>query len=287
MGGHVVAHEVGGHARHERVGAAAEQERLQRRNHLFRGAEPPQPHARAEDLGKRPRADDTPAAIERVERGQRLALEAQLAVGVVFEDQRVELVRERDQLLAAPQRLARPRRVVEVHDRIDELARASRAPEALEPLAHGVGDDALVVHRHVQHVRPVTPDRIQRTGEGRRLRDDGVARIHERAEGQRERLARAVGHHDVLGRCLHQLEELVLVADQLAQPEVALRIAVGHRLRALGRHHLRGGLDHSLVRERDGVRITAAELEQWAHGLPRRGERHRVTGTGGEQGLEG
>ena len=48
----------------------------------------------------RARAHHPAAAVEGVERGEVLALEAQLAVGVVLEDQRVVLVGQVDQLPA-------------------------------------------------------------------------------------------------------------------------------------------------------------------------------------------
>jgi len=49
-----------------------------------------------------------------------------------------------------------------------------------------------------------------------RLADDRIAGIHEGAERQRQRGAGPVGHEDVVRRHVEVLEELVLVADQLA-----------------------------------------------------------------------
>src|SRR5439155_13102430 len=98
---HVAAHVVRGHARHERIDAAAEEKALEGGNHLARGAQPAETDARAEDLRQRARADHAPARVERVERRQRLALEAQLAVGVVLEDEGLVLLGERYQGLPA------------------------------------------------------------------------------------------------------------------------------------------------------------------------------------------
>jgi len=88
---------------------------------------------------------------------------------------------------------------------------------------------------------------------------------------------------------LHLLEELVLVADQLPQAAVALRLAVRHGRRALGLHHVGGGLDHAFVGERGGIGIAAAELVEGAHRRARGGDgdapaNPRATG---EQRLEG
>ena len=249
MGGHVVAHEGRRHAGHERADATPEEESLEGGNHLARCCEPAEPHAGAQDLRERPGADDPAMAIERVERRQRLALEAQLPVGVVLEDERVVLVGELDQLVPPAQGLGRARGVLEVHDRVDELAAPSLAAQRLEPRADGGGHDALGVDGHVEDLRAMALDRDERSRERRGLGDDGVAGIDEGAEGERERVAGAVGDDDVLGLDLEPLEPLVLLADQLAQPPVALRLPVGHRGRALGLHHPGGRLDHPVVGE--------------------------------------
>ena len=76
MLGHVVAQEVGRHTRGERVHSAAEQEALEHGDHRLRRAEPAEPEPGAEDLRHGARADHPAVRIERVERGQGLALEA-------------------------------------------------------------------------------------------------------------------------------------------------------------------------------------------------------------------
>src|SRR5439155_1399850 len=100
----------------------------------------------------------------------------------------------------------------------------------------------------------------ERPGERGRLADDRVARVDEGAEREREGMAGAVRDEDVLRRHLQALEHPVLVAHELAESVMALRIAIRQGLRPLGLHHPRGGLDHVVVRERGGVRIAAAEL---------------------------
>jgi len=205
-----------------------------------------------------------------------LAFEAQLAVGVVLEDQGVVLVGQGDQLLAATTRHGRPRGILEVHDGIDELAALALAPKLLQLLSRHLGDHALVVHGHIEHASPVAADGGQRARESRRLGEDGVAHVHESAEGQRQRMTRAVGHDHIIRRDLEVLEEPVLVADQLAQALVAEGLAVGESGRALRLHDVRGSLDHSLVGERAGVGVARPELEKrlghrpgrWKRGAP-------------------
>ena len=115
-----------------------------------------------------------------------LPLEAQLAVGVVLEDDRLVLVRQRDQLLAPPARHGRPRRVLEIDDGVDELARLAFAPELFELLAGHARHHAFRVHRHIEHAGAVAADGRQRAGKGRRLAEDRISHVHEGAEGQRE-----------------------------------------------------------------------------------------------------
>jgi hypothetical protein len=217
-----------------------------------------------------------------------LPFEAQLAVGVVLEDDRLVLVRQRDQLFTPAARHGRPRRVLEIHDGVDELARLAFAPELFELLARHARDHALGVHRHVEHARAVAPDRRQRAGEGRRLAEDRIAHVHESTEGQGERVPRAIRHDDVIRRDVEVLEEPVLLDDQVAQALVALRLAVGQRRRALGLHHVGRGFDHALVRKGGGVGVAAAEFELGiGHGPGRRGGRAPAdAGAGGQERVE-
>ena len=90
VGLEVIAQEVGGHARREGIDAAAEEEALEGGDHLLRRAEPAEAEAGAEDLGHVPARMTPPAGVERVQRrASVIALEAQLAVGVVLEDRSV------------------------------------------------------------------------------------------------------------------------------------------------------------------------------------------------------
>src|SRR6185436_10422659 len=76
----VVAQEIRGDARGKGIDAAPEEEALEGRDHLLRRAEPAQAKARPEDFRHGAGADHPAAGIERVQRGQVIALEAQLPV---------------------------------------------------------------------------------------------------------------------------------------------------------------------------------------------------------------
>src|SRR5437868_652940 len=65
-------------------------------------------------------------------------------------------------------------------------------------LAQDRDDQPVAIHGHVHNLGPVPPDRVQRPREGGRFRDHDVAHVEESAEGQRQRMARAVGDDDVL-----------------------------------------------------------------------------------------
>jgi hypothetical protein len=64
-----------------------------------------------------------------------IALEAQLPVGVVLEDEGVELMGQLDQLLAAPHGHRGPGGILEVVDGVDELAPRALAAQQLELLS--------------------------------------------------------------------------------------------------------------------------------------------------------
>jgi len=155
-------------------------------------------------------------------------------------------------------------------------------------LARHLDDQPVLIHRHVEHLRAVAADGLQRAGERRGLGQDHVARVHQGAERQGERVAGAVGDDEIVGADLEPLEEAVLVAYQLAQAAVALRLAVGERLGALGPDHPGGGVDQTVVREGRGIREAAPELVLRVDDWPRGGRRAPAdAGTGGQQLGEG
>src|SRR5439155_13206536 len=128
-------------------------------------------------------------AGQRGEGRLRLPLEPELAVRVVLEEERVVLLGEPDELREAAEREIGARRVLEVDDRVDELAPTALPSEPLEALADRARDHALGVHGDIENLRAVPPDGVERPGERGRLTDDRIARVHEGAERQREGVA--------------------------------------------------------------------------------------------------
>ena len=122
--------------------------------HRPRADAPAQPHARREDLRERAEVDDEVAAVERVERRQRLALVAQQAVRVVLEDEQLALADDLDEALAARQRHRRPGRVLERRDGVDELRPLALARQARERVLEDVDAHAVGVALDLDDLAP-------------------------------------------------------------------------------------------------------------------------------------
>src|SRR5256885_15761396 len=102
-------------------------------------------------------------------------------------------------------------------------------------------------------------------------------------------MAGAVGNDDVLRLDLEPFEELVLVADELAQPQIPLRRAIGERLRALGLHHPRRHLHDAVVGKGGRVGEAAPKIVLRVLHRPGRRQRgaHADLGARGQELLEG
>ena len=160
-----------------------------------------------------------PRLVEREHRLQRLALEGQLAVGVVLEDPEVVLGGELDQ---APALLGRERaagRVVGVGDDVGELDRPLGERRFQRADVEPVG-----LQRDRHQLDPELLQQQQGAVVGRLLDDDPVARPEQVLEEHRARLERAVGDHH-----LRRVEAPVPLRHPLAEPGMADPDAVGER----------------------------------------------------------
>src|SRR5262249_26200127 len=83
--------------------------------------EVPDPDAGADGLGEAGRVDDRTERIEGEHRGQRLASEPDVPVGIVLEDREVVLRREGQQRAPLGQRKGDPGRVLVVRDDVGQL----------------------------------------------------------------------------------------------------------------------------------------------------------------------
>ena len=163
--------------------------------------------------------DDPAGLVDREHRLQRLALEGQLAVGVVLEDPEVVLGGELDQ---APPLLGRERaagRVVGVGDDVGELDRPLGERRLQRADVEPVG---LERHRHQLDAELLQQQ--QGAVIGRLLDDHPVARLEQVLEQHRPRLERAVGDHHLRGS-----RSPMPLGDPLAEPGMADPDPVGER----------------------------------------------------------
>jgi hypothetical protein len=171
------------------------------------------------------------------DRGQVLALVAELSVGVVLDDRGPVVVGELDQPPPPLEAQGDARRVLEVREDVEELGSAPQLGLELLDV------EPLVVDRHGEVVGLVGAPRLQRPEVGRRLREDAVPRVHEELADEVEALLRARRDHHV--RRLHpDAVARHLPDEELPKGEVALGGGVLQgRLPLLAEHRLGGAFD--------------------------------------------
>ena len=167
--------------------------------HRGRRRHPAHAQAGRQDLGEGREVDHPPrAGVELPEAGQRIALEADLPVGVVLHDQQLVAMRDLDQALAALERHRHAAGVVEVGDGVEQLGGTALGGQPGERLLHEIHPQPVLVHRDVLDAGLVGGE----AGHGARVRrplgENRVARVHERADGEVDRLLAAAGDHDVV-----------------------------------------------------------------------------------------
>ncbi len=193
--------------------------------------------------------DDLAPLVEREHRRQRLALEGELAVGVVLEDPEVVLGGERDQAPALLERERAAGRVVGVGDDVGELDR----PLLQRRLQLGdVEPVGLQPHRHQLDAELLQQE--QSAVIGRLLDDHPISRAEQVLEEHRPRLERAVGDHH-LGR----IEVTVPLGDPLTEAGMADPDAIGKRRFPVGGERPSRRLPHLLVGKDVGAGSAASE----------------------------
>ena len=246
--GEVLAHEVLGQGRRAEVGRLlAEHDLLHHRRRRHRPAEA---DARREDLREGADVDDEVAAVELVERRQRLALEAQQAVGVVLDDEQLALARQLDQPPPPLQREGDAGGVLEARHRVDEFRPLPSPASASRTVSSSSMRIPSSSHLDLEHLRLVAAEDRDRPGIGRRLADDDVAGIDQRLGDQVDRLLAARGDDHVVG--------------------------VGEH--ALGAHHLDGCSRLVSAKPSVGPYWSASAADSWAIRVICGGERRRREG---------
>ena len=185
-----------------------------------------------------------PAGASVAMAGQGLALEAQLAVRVVLEDEDAVALAHLHQGPPLLERDGGAGGVLEVGDRVDQARHAAGGAGGGE----GVHVQAVVLHGDRQHVHAVQPQLQERAVVGRRLDGHQVARLEQRLQQEHEALEGAVG------------DEHLVRATRRARPPAA-RAAAGSRCRCrrrgcARRSAARAARVHSAIRSPRGPRDT-------------------------------
>ena len=168
--------------------------------------EPADPQPGRHDLRHRAERDDqVRRAVDRSsgqgpQAGERLAPEAERAVGVVLDQHEAEAVGQLEQPMPAIEREGRARRVLEVGHDVDDLRwRAGRLEARRARRSRSVDAEAVGVGGHADESGARGLERLQRPEVPGRLDHDDVAGIAQRPGQQVEPLLRAGRDQHVVG----------------------------------------------------------------------------------------
>ena len=245
-------------------------------HHRRRRHRPAEADPGGEDLREGAEVDDEVAAVELVERRQRLAAVAQQPVGVVLDDEQLVQAGQLDQPPPPLERQRHPGRVLEARHRVDELRPLARRPASSASSCFEQRRSASRPRRIStwMHVGLVAAEDRHRAGVGRRLADHHVAGVDQRLADQVDRLLAAGGDDHVVGvgqhpLGAHHLDDAVLgLLEALGRPVLE---RLGRRLLGDPRH-LRG---EALRREGRGVRQAAGQRDHFGPGRDRHQVAHR------------
>ena len=189
----------------------------------LRALDPPDPEAGGERLGNGAEAQHPIAG----DVGDRIAVVAQLAVGIVLDDQEIVLVGERGEPLTSRPREHDARRIVVVGDDIDELGPQS----GLESFGELVDIETVGVDGHPDQIGLGGAEHLASTDIAGVADDDGIAGVEQDAADEVERLLGPGGDEHRVGAAGR---------DELPQPQLTLGQAV---------------LEAITAREHDGRRL--------------------------------
>jgi len=177
--------------------------------------------------------DDAALRRQAVERGQRLALKSQLAVGVVLQNGEVELLGQFQEPPPTLQREIDARGVVEVGDSVEELGRRAGAAQRAQLFFQRVDAHALFVEGHHLDACLQLAQRPQPAHERRRLDDGHVAGVDERHRHHGQAVVGAIDDEHFVGGDIDAFPALEFIGERLAQPDEPGRVAIHERHRPL------------------------------------------------------
>ncbi len=221
---------------------------------LLRRHQPAEAHTGAHRLGKGAGVDRQPIWVERIDGRDFFAREAQIVIGIVFENDRSELMRQLDELLALFERHRNTGGVLEIGNHIDHFRGDAASAQFFQLRAERVHVHPVVFHRNGDLVGANVLQRPDETHPGRRFHEHGIAPIDEKIDDQPDRLRTASGNHHV-GRCGDDtLIARQLFAQDLDQRLSAHRGAILQRPTAIRFERAYGGLSYRFGWQRFRIR---------------------------------
>ena len=206
------------------------------------------PHAGGDDLGEGAGVDHHALGIQGLDGGHVLPGKAQIAVGVVLQDDDVVLPAQLIDFLALLQAHGDAGGVLEVGDGVQVL----HVFLGVQGLLQLLGVDAVFLHGDAHQLGPVGAEGVQRADEAGGLAQDGVPLVEQSLGEEVHHLLGAAGDEDVVVLGAHMVLLGHVAHQVLAQGGVALCDAVLKGVDGGVLQQLLGNLPHRLVGE--GVR---------------------------------
>ena len=183
----------------------------------------------------------------------------QLAVSVVFEDQHVLLAGEPVERLATGRGPNRSRRVLEVRNHVNELARDPCGPSRGNPAGEMVDVHTLLVAVDSVQPRSEVLERGRGADVARRLDEDGVPRIQQHSSNEVQSLLGTAQKYRLLRRHIDVFDSAVTMADGTDKTGIAPSHRVLEDLSALLFNQFVLNLAQEFVREHLRVGRTGGE----------------------------
>src|SRR5439155_13982111 len=195
---------------------------------------------------------------EAPEARRRRAVEAELAVGDVLDDQEPVAPRELDERAAPFDRERHARWILMVRDRVQELR-----PQPAGQTAREVVDvEAVLVERHGDDVGLEAVERHDRADVGRALDQDGVSGVEERLGDELERLDPTARDQQLVVARPRALLRLESRRERVTRTGEAVRRGVLERRGVSRLGELRENRSRTVRRERPRIRETARERDE-------------------------
>ena len=185
------------------------------------------------DFGKRAGVDYPLASVQRFNGVHRRTGIAQPAVGIIFQDHHIVLLRQIIHPSAARCAQRHPHGILEIWNRINEL-HALLQPQSLLQRVH---IHALAIHRHTHYAGAIGAERVQGIQKSGSFRQNGIAVVQQALGREIQRLLPAGDHNGIISFPL-DAAALQIVRNPLPQGLIPLSDTVGQNRNRLGGKHV-------------------------------------------------